>query len=118
MTKSISLDRVMTVGEEKSSPTLPLYIKTTDGELVKVNTTQSVIWNVWARCECIGNGEVITHNFYFLDRELASRKLQHIQENYGQVGEDKLVEYGMFPDNLHLNKYLNSVQLELFQEVN
>ena len=117
MTKSISLDRVMTVGEEKSSPTLPLYIKTTDGELVKVNTTQSVIWNVWARCEWIGNGEVITHNFYFLDRELASRKLHHIKDNWGQSGEDDLITCGMYCDNLHLNQYYNSLQLNLFKEV-
>jgi hypothetical protein len=118
MTKSISLDRVMTVGEEKSSPTLPLYIKTTGGELVKVNTVQSVIWVVWCRCDWNNSGDVYNNNFYFLDRELASRKLQHIQDNYGQVGEDRLVECGMYPDNLHLNKYLTSIQLELFQEVN
>ena len=116
MTKSISLDRVVTVGEEKSSPTLPLYIKTTDGELVKVDTTISNIWVVWARVNWM-NVETIDRSFYFIDKELASRKLHHIKDNWGQSGEDDLITCGMYCDNLHLNQYYNSLQLNLFKEV-
>tara|TARA_R100001377_G_scaffold81822_2_gene61590 strand:+ start:5027 stop:5380 length:354 start_codon:yes stop_codon:yes gene_type:complete len=115
MTKSISLDRVVNVGDDLSSPTLPLFIKTTDGDLVEIDTSLQCIWVVWCRYSWNGITELCKY-FYFIDKELAKRKLTHIRDCWGS-SNNELKHFGMYPDDLHLNQYSDTDrQLNLFRE--
>ena len=115
MTKTISTQRgSFVIGEDVSSPELhSIFIKTSDGELLKVHTSQKWIWRVWAEVEDSGMED--TYSYYFLDKKLAEEKLNHIRLNWGSEHNNPLLECGMYKNPLHMNESPTN-QLNLFKE--